>query len=364
MLKKFSRTTNFILIGIVVGLFVGVSIRQVLGDTTTVPGTVRADNLTVGTSGLYENGLIVASGNALVAGDIGVGTTTPRTSLDVVGTITASASICIGTGADITCITRDQLQALLAGGGAGTGTGTGTGTTSAGDATLCNSLMGSVSGGGTVDGVKPFICSGKRVRSAMNEYLDDGAGGIPGYYYLPYLHKTDHDECFVTSPLPLSLTVTTTPNGCRLNGVVRESGRFNWTVRNEFGSSTGDFTVESFVPDMTLGFYSVCSGNNCKLCDDAKIGEPFSCTLRVGTTGDWTGKKITWNVSGLPAGLIFDAAAEVITGPDPSEDDTSTTITGIPTEAGTYRVGFCAGSGTEAHTSFCLAPPFLFVVKP
>lgn len=120
MLKKLSIKTNFILIGIIVGLFVGVSIRQALGDTTSVPGTARADNLTVNTGGQYTNGLIVANGNALVSGNVGIGTITPTVKLDVVGDIKTSSRVCIGT----TCINENQLKALLAVGGTGTG-GTG-----------------------------------------------------------------------------------------------------------------------------------------------------------------------------------------------------------------------------------------------
>jgi len=111
MLKKLSIKTNFILIGIVVGLFVGVSVRQALGDSTSVPGTVRADNLTVNTSGQYTNGLIVANGNALVPnGKVGIGTINPSEALTVTGKVLSSGGFCIGT----SCITNwNDLKTML-----------------------------------------------------------------------------------------------------------------------------------------------------------------------------------------------------------------------------------------------------------
>jgi len=109
MLKKLSAKTNFILIGIVIGLFVGVSIRQAWGDSTDISGTARADNLTVNMAANAENGLAVANGNLLVPnGNIGIGTTTPTAKLDVVGDIKSTTQLCVGA----TCVTESELQTM------------------------------------------------------------------------------------------------------------------------------------------------------------------------------------------------------------------------------------------------------------
>lgn len=167
MLKKLSIKTNFVLIGIVIGLFVGVSIRQAFGDTSD-PGTVRADSLTVNTGGTAnsvgltiahgklvaadgnvevtngnvsinaigkEIGLKVWSGNAIILENVGIGVANPSEKLDVQGNIRSvgyvkAGSLCLGN----TCINETQLKAIISGGnGGGTvtpGTMTGTGTVS------------------------------------------------------------------------------------------------------------------------------------------------------------------------------------------------------------------------------------------
>lgn len=174
MFKKFPMKTNFIVIGVVIGLVIGISIKQVLGDSAG--GEVRNDNLTVNMGGATNgnvNGLIVAYGNALVAGSVGVGTTAPTAKLDVKGNMVASGDIktqtklCIGT----TCVDENQLKLVFgAGNGGDTGGGnTGDGNTGGGD-----------TGGGdapTCSGTHPVEGNGVR----LSYYTDvvPGGGGVP-----------------------------------------------------------------------------------------------------------------------------------------------------------------------------------------
>lgn len=111
MLKKLSAKTSFILVGIVVGFFIGVSIQQTFGDTTSIPGTVQGDNLTVNTGGQYTNGLIVANGNALVPnGKVGIGVPASTEVLTVMGKVLSSGGFCIGT----SCVANwNDLKTML-----------------------------------------------------------------------------------------------------------------------------------------------------------------------------------------------------------------------------------------------------------
>jgi hypothetical protein len=113
----FTKYFRFILIGVIVGLFVGVSVRQAMGQATS-------------------DGITVANGNALVAnGSLGVKTIAPLADLDVVGTTLLRGKTVVGGSGDpatqtnvfttvgkinategycinATCITATQLAAL------------------------------------------------------------------------------------------------------------------------------------------------------------------------------------------------------------------------------------------------------------
>jgi len=173
MFKKLSMKTSFIAVGIVIGLFVGVGIKQVFGDG--VGGEVRNDNLTVNMGGATNgnvNGLIVAYGNALVAGNVGVGTTSPVAKLDVRGDIVTSGSIksqtklCIGA----TCVDENQLKLVFGTGNSGdTGGGdTGGGNTGGGD------TGGNTGGGGTQSCLGSHPAEGNGVR--LTYYTDVVSG--------------------------------------------------------------------------------------------------------------------------------------------------------------------------------------------
>jgi|GEM_PF-5895305 len=122
MLKKYSMKINFVLIGAVIGLFIGVSIKQAVGETTGVAATCenavcvpagasaqwRAGNLILNTSNQFANGLLVPYGN------VGIGTLTPTAKLDVVGKVKSSQGFCIN---DV-CVTKwDDLKTMLGVGG-------------------------------------------------------------------------------------------------------------------------------------------------------------------------------------------------------------------------------------------------------
>lgn len=148
MLKKMTLKTNFIVAGIVIGAFIGVSIEHVMGQGETIRtegGYMNLSSVATGvafnTAAVNENGLTIANGNLLVPnGKIGIRTASPLADLDVNGTtllrnntviggtsdpagsgskltvigkLNATEGLCIGT----TCITAAQLATAIAGGG-------------------------------------------------------------------------------------------------------------------------------------------------------------------------------------------------------------------------------------------------------
>lgn len=311
MLKKLSIKTNFVLIGIVIGLFVGVSIHQVFGQAMN-DGTVRADNLTVSTSGQSENGFMVASGNALVAGSVGIGTTLPATSLDVVGTITASASICIGTGTEVTCITRDQLRALLSGG-----------TPPITDSTIvCDSAhiwdantSSCVEGSGSIVITTPSVLPKfKKGQSPYIQLAYTGGSGTPTW-------------SIISGALPHDLYFDTMKGTIEGNRIAIDNnparGVVTFTVKVTVGSqsATKQFSIEEITAsdprpvasDLTYNVYT-----------NAHMREVGDYSLNFGSSMAYTTNETCSVVSGqLPPGTAMNPACR---------------ITGIPTTVGTYSI--------------------------
>src|ERR1035437_1203514 len=199
---------------------------------------------------------------------------------------------------------------------------------------------------------------------AVNEFINGNDAGIPGTYHFYYSPKTENDVCTIVSgQLPSGIIMKTSSSGCMLSGAPTDVGTYplTWKIQNQYGSDTAEYPITVYMPDkqltlLTSGFPA------------ATVGEPYSATLKVRTTGNWTGSRIgftlVWGLGGNPGGPpfsdelglwdIYNNSVQTITTPEPTDAQKTAVISGTPSKAGTYQLKYCAGNGTEHHAAFCM----------